>query len=370
MKKVLFFIHNMEDGGAQKVLVHLVNNMDRKKFDITVLSLFGGGINESFLRSHVRYRAVFPRPIRGNSILQKLLSPEQLYRLCIKEQYDIVVSYLEGVSARIISGCPDQAAKTACWIHSTLKSADDGASCFRSVREAEEQYSQFQRILCVSQWTRRAFCSAFPSIDRVEVQYNTVESEEILRLAREPASGLPSGEGRIRLIAVGGLKPVKALDRLLRIHARLREAGYPVHTCLVGQGPDKEALMQQTRELGVEDTVSFLGFQTNPYQYVAKCDLFVCSSHSEGFSTAVTESLIVGTPVCTVDVAGMKEMLGENNEWGIVTENSEDALYEGIKGLLADPEKLAHYREKAAERGKWFSTEETVRATEEMLLNL
>jgi hypothetical protein len=63
-------------------------------------------------------------------------------------------------------------------------------------------------------------------------------------------------------------------------------------------------------------------------------------------------------------------MLGENNEWGIVTENSEDALYEGIKGLLADPEKLAHYKEKAAERGKWFSTEETVRATEEMLLNL
>lgn len=66
----------------------------------------------------------------------------------------------------------------------------------------------------------------------------------------------------------------------------------------------------------------------------------------------------------------MKEMLGEHNEWGIVTENNEEALYQGIKSLLADPALLAHYREKAIERGKRFSTEETVRAVEEMLLSL
>lgn len=66
----------------------------------------------------------------------------------------------------------------------------------------------------------------------------------------------------------------------------------------------------------------------------------------------------------------MKEMLGENNEWGIVTENDEEALYRGIKQLLDDPALLAHYKEKAAQRGKTFSTENTVRAVEEMLLNL
>lgn len=66
----------------------------------------------------------------------------------------------------------------------------------------------------------------------------------------------------------------------------------------------------------------------------------------------------------------MKEMLGENNEWGVVTENSEEALYQGIKELLDDPALLAHYKEQAAERGKTFSTEKTVRAVEEMLENL
>ena len=103
---------------------------------------------------------------------------------------------------------------------------------------------------------------------------------------------------------------------------------------------------------------------------MSKCDLFVCASFAEGFSTAATEALIVGTPVCTVEVSGMKEMLGENNEWGVVTENSEESLYQGIKQLLDHPALLAHYKQKATERGRMFSTENTVKAVETMLLGL
>ena len=66
----------------------------------------------------------------------------------------------------------------------------------------------------------------------------------------------------------------------------------------------------------------------------------------------------------------MKEMLGENNEWGVVTENGEEALYQGIKSLLDNPSRLAHYKEQAAIRGKNFSTEKTTEAVEKMLLNL
>ena len=46
MLKVLFLIHDLGHGGAEKVLVNLVNHLDRSKFDITVLALFGGGVNE------------------------------------------------------------------------------------------------------------------------------------------------------------------------------------------------------------------------------------------------------------------------------------------------------------------------------------
>ena len=78
----------------------------------------------------------------------------------------------------------------------------------------------------------------------------------------------------------------------------------------------------------------------------------------------------MGTPVCTVKVSGMEEMLGRNSEWGLIVENDEEALYRGIRKLLEDPALLAHYRQKAKERGNVFSTEETVRAVEEMIQTL
>ena len=112
------------------------------------------------------------------------------------------------------------------------------------------------------------------------------------------------------------------------------------------------------------------GYQLNPYKYVAKCDLFVCASYAEGFSTAATEALIVGTPVCTVEVSGMREMLGSNNEWGIITQNNDEALYQGIKQLLDDPKLLQHYKRQAIIRGRDFSTVKTVQAVEQMLLQV
>ena len=63
-------------------------------------------------------------------------------------------------------------------------------------------------------------------------------------------------------------------------------------------------------------------------------------------------------------------MLGENDEYGIVTENNEDALYEGVRKMLTTPNRLEDYAQKALERGKYFSTEKTTKAVEDMLLNL
>ena len=91
MKKVLFLIHDLGQGGAEKVLVNLVNNMDRSKFDISVTVLFGGGVNEQFLVPDIHFHAVFPNEIPGNSKLMKFLTPEQLHKICVKEHYDIEV---------------------------------------------------------------------------------------------------------------------------------------------------------------------------------------------------------------------------------------------------------------------------------------
>ena len=368
--KVLFLIHDLGHGGAEKVLVNLVNHLDRSKFDITVIALFGGGVNEQFLKPDIHYKAVFPKDFPGNSHVMKLFSPRLLHRLFVKEHYDIEVSYLEGPSARIVSGCADRTTKLVSWIHVEQHTKQRASKAFRSYRESVACYRCFDRTICVSQTVKEDFLSIYPMLERVDVLYNTNETDQILALKDEPVEADVFSEGEIRLCGVGKLMPMKGFDRLARIHKRLRDEGYPVHSYVLGIGPEKEKLEAYLAEHHLENSFTLLGYQTNPYKYVAKCDLFVCTSFAEGFSTAATEALIVGTPVCTVEVSGMKEMLGENDEYGVVTENNEETLYQGIKRLLDDPALLAHYREKAKERGKVFSTEKTVAAVEKMLMEL
>lgn len=369
MKKILFLIHDLGQGGAEKVLVNLVNNLDRTKFDISVTALFGGGVNEQFLAPDIHYRAVYPRAVPGNSKIMKLLTPQQLHRLCVEEHYDIEVSYLEGPSARIISGCQNPNTKLVSWIHVEQHTMGKLAGSFRSDKEARACYNRFDQTVCVSQYVHDDFCQLLDFQKPCRVLYNTVESDKILSDAAEVAPEIAE-DGTLRLMAVGTLKESKGYMRLLSIVRQLRAEHYPVHLYILGIGPLRQELEQYIRENHMESQITFLGYQTNPYKYLARCDLFVCASFAEGFSTAATEALIVGTPVCTVEVSGMKEMLGENDEWGIVTENNEEALYQGIKRLLDDPALLAHYKEMAALRGQSFSTEETVRAVEEMLLSL
>ena len=367
MTKILFLIHDLGHGGAEKVLVNLVNNMDHSKFDITVMALFGGGVNEQFLKPHIRYRAIFKHTFRGNSHVMKLFSPEMLHKWFIKERYDIEVSYLEGPSARIISGCPHKHTKLVSWIHAEQHTAKRASISFRSYGEALRCYDRFHRTVCVSEYVKRDFSSIYPTLSNLCVLYNTNETAQIIEKSAEDA---PIRQDAFTWCGVGKLLTSKGFDRMIRIQKRLTDEGYNTHFYALGEGPQRNALEAMVKDLGCEESVTFLGYQTNPYKYVAKCDLFVCASHAEGFSTAATEALIVGTPVCTVEVSGMKEMLGSHNEYGIVTENDDEALYQGIKKLLDNPELLEHYRHQAALRGKDFRTEETVKAVEQMLLAL
>ena len=366
MKKVLFFIHDLRGGGAEKVLVNLVNNMDYSKFDVTVMSLFDVGENKKALRHEVHYKFIYKKVFRGNQHYMKLFTPEQLHKKYIKDFYDIEIAYLEGPCARIISGCQNKDTKIVSWIHCTMKSKKQVSGAFRNYEEAAECYKRFDMMAFVSKDTQDCFvryCNVNPNMC---VLYNTNETEQILREAKEPVNEIKD-DGSFKLVGTGKLEKLKGFDRLIRIQKKLIEDGYKTQTYILGKGSEEDNLRKLAEDLGVADSVHLLGYQLNPHKYVAKCDLFVCTSFSEGFSTAATEALIVGTPVCTVDVSGMKEMLGKNNEYGIVTENNEKAMYEQIKKMLDDGNFYSRYRRMAAIRGNTFSTENTVFKVEEML---
>lgn len=370
MTKVLFLIPNLAHGGAEKVLVNLANNMNKTKFDVTVQTLFDVGVNRQYLNSDVKYIGGFKRMPRGNTYVMKLFSPEKLYKHFIRDNYDIIVSYLEGPTARILSGCTNTNTKLVSWIHIEQHTKELASKSFRSYKEALDCYSKFDRTVCVSDTVKDDFESIFDTKKPVEVLYNTNESEKIKKLSDEKADDVDFSKDTINIISVAKIVTSKGYDRLMKIHKKLIEKNIKNHIYILGIGEEKEKYEKYLAENNLTDTFTFLGYRDNPYKYVKKADLYVCSSRREGFSTAVTEALIVGTPVVSTNCSGAYELLGKNNKYGIVTENNEDALYEGIKKMLTTPGLLEAYAAKAKERGKAFSTEKTVKAVEEMLLSI
>lgn len=367
MKKILFLIHDLGSGGAERVLVNLVNNMDREKFDISVKVLFGGGIYESQLSEDIHFSKVFPFMIPGNRIWMKLMTPEQLHSLFIKNKYDIEVAYLEGPTARVIAGCKDSGTKKICWIHLKLLNLKHISRSFRNVSEMQVCYRSFDQIAAVSRDVRKQFSKLTHINENIRVIHNTIETEEIRKLSEETAPEIIE-EDVIRFVSVGTLKAVKGFDRLLRIAERLRDDGFRFHLYIAGDGPDRKSLQTFVQQKELQDTVTLLGYTNNPFKYVAKCDCFVCSSYTEGMSTAATEAIVLGIPVCTVEVSGMRELIGHKYPCGLIVENEEKALENAIRMLIVDKQLLRQMKKNAIRRRRQFDTKVTVQEAEKFFL--
>ena len=371
MISVLFLIPTLDRGGAENVLVDLVNHMDQHKFQITVQTLFDRNSQKKRLRDGIEYKSFLYHQFHGNSRLMARIPAKLLYRVIVKNHYDIVISYLEGPTSHIISGCPYQDTKRAAWFHSALETERGFHAGFASKEAALNAYVKYDKIVFVAKTVQ-------DKIERVAgikfekgcVLYNTLNTGLILDGAKKELQDLPFSNNEVNIVSMGKIVPVKGYDRLARVQKELRDHGYQTHVFILGTGQDAKVIEQYTKENGIEDSFTFLGFQDNPYNYVAKADLFVCSSRREGFSTAVSEALVLGVPVVSTDCSGSRELLGENDEYGIVTENNEEALFQGIKRFLDDPALQEFYRQQAVIRGESFNAERTVKAVEDMLLGL
>lgn len=363
--RILFLTNNLSGGGAERVLVNLANCMAENGHDITLRVLTNTGDNRKNLSDKVRYEFVFNKGFRGINFLH-LLPKKWIYEKVAHGSFDVIVVYLHGVLTKIISYAP-KCQKTVAYLHANMEKSPFIKS-LGSKENIQKCFKNYDRIVSVSRDVQDSFIRVSGINDsRLVVKYNTFDVDKIKMLASESIENKFKDKQGISICTVGKLEAVKGHKRLLSVMKRLIENKLLAQLTIVGDGPLKIELQEYIKDNNLKNYVSLVGFDTNPYKYVAKSDLFVCSSFSEGFSSVVAESLILGVPVVTTDCAGMCEMLGDNNEHGIVVDNDEDSLYQGIADMIENREKLEHYRKQAAERGRFFEPQQTVGAVEKML---
>ena len=188
--------------------------------------------------------------------------------------------------------------------------------------------------------------------------HNPIDRHYILKSAEKNNISQPQKNLPI-IISLGSLIDVKGYDRLLKVASRLKDDGFTFNLYILGNGPKKNELNRFIENERLSTFVSLLGYQENPYPFLKLSDIYVCSSYAEGYNTAITEALVLGKPVVSTECSGVKEQLGENNEWGICVENSEEGLYNGLKQML-NPEIRDYYKKQAAIRGRDFTLEKSM----------
>ena len=361
--KVLFLIHTLGGGGAERALVNLVNHMDQNKYDITVETMYGDGVNLNYLMPHIRYVSKKSPSPKGISILLKFISSKRLYNIFVgQEQYDVMVAYMHGAPVKTLAG--NRGARRVAWIHNGNPETSTMFENWMLKRNAIRDYADYNRIVGVCESVATAF-SKYTGIPNIEVIYNTLD---VKRIKEEAHKNVPIvfDDNYINIVSTGRLSKEKGYSRLINVCKKLKDHGYRFRLYIIGAGAEQNSLENQINKDGLSSDVFLLGFQENPYVYVNAYDVFVCSSFTEGLSTATIEALILGKAIVSTDVSGAKEIIG-NSEYGILVENSEEGLYEGLKELLSNPEIIAFYKQKALERASVFDTRNTVTAVENLI---
>lgn len=369
MIKILFFIPGLSEGGAEKVLRSLVNNMDQSEFDITVHTI-AEEQPEKYLVPGIHYKAINRCK---NPLFRKIFQYwirlcaelKVLYPLYIKDDYDIEVAYLETAATKIIAQSTNKNAKKLAWVHCDLSKKEGMEKVVDKVRR---QYKQYDKIVCVSEDVRSGFYKLLGQDFNTVVVNNVIDDAEINIKAKEPID-CQANSDEVQLMAVGRLSPEKNYEHLIMTCGKLKREGIRFHLNILGGGPEKDHLFQIIHDLKLDQNITLKGHVDNPYPWMKKADIIICSSKYEGLSTVIQEAMILGKAIITTPCGGMRDLLGES-EYGMIIDFSEDGLYKGLYRMIDSEDLRCFYSKKAKERSRLFSKTAVIGATQELFKNM
>ena len=384
-KKILIRIGSLRHGGAEKVLVTFLKNLPKDKYEIDLLlNLYSGKyltdvpawVNVMYLNRGEMITTNRPKDIPKKIyrvVYQRLLKkyPKILYKRKLKKkQYDIEFAAIHGFMDEVLNS-PLKSSKKLMWIHNDLTQVSGYTP------EKIRRFFHYDKVMVISEKIEETFLNlAKTEAEKQKIVriYNPLDTEEILAKSEDrrlmtsnPQPPTPNPQPLF--ISVGTVFPQKGFDRLLKVHQRLLGEGFAHKVLIVGDGYDFEYVKKLKTELGVDKTATMLGFTDNPYPHFKSADFYILSSRYEGYPTVLFEAITLKKNIIATDVSGVTEML-EDGKLGLITENSEDGIYEGMKLALTNPEHFKSYQDELQNYEMPFNLKNSVDKIMQIIDNL
>jgi glycosyltransferase involved in cell wall biosynthesis len=363
VKKIIFTYPDMIIGGSTTSMLALLNVIDYSKYEVDLLLYRKRGPMLDFIPDHVNILNEAAKYSTESPYLIRLIKPfitgelfKNLYytikykrkigfneqssayiRVCnsrrLEKEYDIAIGFLE-LWADDYVALSVKAKKKIGWIHLDCKNS------FIKPQIDEKVYDRLDNIVLVSERCLDNFKEMFPKFSHKAVLLeNIVDKQTILDMSnRVEATGYNIDNKKINIITVCRIEfDHKGLDRGIKAFIRLRdELGYiPFTWFIIGDGHDYKKMKQLVEQYNLKENIILLGSKINPLPFEKIMDLFFLPSRFEGKPIAVTEALMLGLPALVTNYASAHEQV-EQGVTGIIVDNSEDGVYEGLYRIIND----------------------------------
>lgn len=381
-KKVLFIIWTFTaGGGAEKILANITNNLDFNKYDIDILEFHNFNIRKEESNSNIRLlKPILTEKRRAIplNIVHKFYSkivyfaakryPKIINEIFIRNEYDAIIGFNYLIPSFLAAF--GKSSKKYCWVHSSIEDLDYNSMenekkvLFLNNMQ-EKAFNKIDKIIAISNVTERSILNLYPNLDsKIKRIYNGYDFKNVINLSREKIN--LDGGYEYLIIGVGRLVRQKNFSLLIDVANELKNNNINFKLIIIGDGEEREKLNIRVKEYGIEDVVELKGYINNPYPYFKAADLFCLTSEAEGFPTVIVESMLLGCPFVSTNVAGVDE-LSNNEECGIITKSDYKEISKKIINLLKDKNKRMDMSKKCIEKAKEYSIERQVNEVEMLL---
>ena len=370
--RVLFILEDLAGGGAEAVVVHLLNRLSRRRFRADLLLLRSEGDYFGRLADDVGLHL----PARSRRHIQRHLPRHCREVFRVAKAYDVLVGGTELIPSYLACVCGRARGKrVVSMVHVALRpylrllrSQSPVCGAHRLLTRA--MFPRFDRIVAVSRGAAADLRRIAPVDEaRLVTIPNPIDVNFIVRRGAEPLP--PWAEPLFRrraVVSAGRLSWEKGFDVLIRAHALLTRRGLRQELIVLGRGPLGADLAALARDLKVADTVHFPGFVDNPFALLARADVVCVPSRFEGFSLVVAEALCLAAPVVAADCPfGPAEILA-GGAWGLLVPPGDPrALAAAIARVLSDADLARRLAREGPRRAADFALDRIVPQYEELL---
>jgi len=289
---IMFYLPNLHGGGAERITVNFIRELDPQKFSIVLVLVKNIGAYKSLIPAHVIIHDLkINKTIFSLLHIRKLiktLEPDIVFSTLFRTHYILYMALL-GLTYKplIVMRSPNSPSLV-------IKNKQ-----INFIQKKLLDYSYDRADLIIAQTPEmKSEIVRFHNVDKskIEILINPIDTNLIDSKIKNINN--PFDPQYINVVAAGRLGVQKGFDILLESFKKVVLNNSKYRLYILGEDNGEEnTLKLLSKELNVEENVTFLGFQKNPYKYFFFSDLYVLSSRWEGLPNTVMENLYLKKPI-------------------------------------------------------------------------